>query len=459
MSYRSALQRLLSLTDFERGTAGQVNPQRRYDLSRMDRLLERLGNPHLQVPAIHITGTKGKGSVSAMLSSIGQASSLKTGLYTSPHLHTFCERIQLNNEPISEDMFAALVEQIWPHLEAMNASDPDGPVTTFEMLTAMAFLCFHQEHCELQVLEVGLGGKLDATNVIKDPKACVITSISLDHTQVLGDTVEAIARDKSGIIKPGAVVVTAPQQPGALRIIERAAARRGVKLVNVANRYRATMVECDLDGQTIFVAGLDQEYRIRLPLLGRHQIENVTCAVGVVEEMQTRGGGLTIAGMIQGLAQVQWPARLEVLQRVPLVVADGAHNPYSMRVIGETLQDYVPHNKLFLIAGLTKGHDGDGIVEQAAKLNPALVIATQSRHPRSVPAAQVAEMFRARGAKAIEAPTIEEATNQALAHAGRFDLVLGIGSLFVAAEMREFIKGIPPELYPEIEQPTAQRTV
>ena len=458
MPYRTAIQRILSLTDFERGTAGP-NPRRRYDLSRMERLLARVGSPHLQVPAVHVTGTKGKGSVAAMLSSIGQASGLKTGLYTSPHLHSFCERIQLNNQPISEDLFASLVDQLWPHVEEMNKQDPDGPVTTFELLTTMAFLCFHEAKCDLQVLEVGLGGKLDATNVIKAPKACVITSISLDHTQVLGDTVELIAQDKSGIIKPGAAVVTAPQQPGALQVIQQAAKKQGVKLVNVADRYRTSMIETDLNGQTFYIAGLNDEYRIHMPLLGRHQLENAACAVGVFEEVGVRIG-LTREGMIKGFANVNWPARLEVIQRQPLVVIDGAHNPYSMRVIGESLQEYLPHHRTFLLVGLTLGHDIAGIVEQAVKLEPLIVFATQSRHPRSVPVKQVADLFRAHDVKVIEAPTVDQAAKLALAEAGRADLVLGTGSLFIAAELREVLKGIPPELYPEIEKPhAAQRTV
>ena len=225
MDYTSALRYVLGLADLER----MVEPpgaRPRYDLGRMHALLDALGRPHLSTPTVHVTGTKGKGSTSAMVASILRASGFSVGLYTSPHLHTMRERVQVNGAPLSEEDFAATLEAVWPSVEALSGEG----VTTFETLTAMAFHAFAERRLDWQVLEVGMGGTLDATNTVESPQVCVITSISLDHTKILGDTVEAIARDKAGIIKPGATVVTAPQPPGVIAVLREACDAVGASL-------------------------------------------------------------------------------------------------------------------------------------------------------------------------------------------------------------------------------------
>lgn len=449
LTYDQAIQRVLSLTDFERAPGSPS--RRRYDLTRMRAFLKRLGDPHLAVPAVHITGTKGKGSVAAMMSAIGTAAGYATGFYSSPHLHWFRERIRLNDATVSEATFARLVERLWPALEAVGRDDKMGEVTTFELLTAMAFEHFRSSRCELQVLEVGLGGTLDATNVVESPQVCVITPISLDHTQVLGNTVEAIARDKSGIIKPGAAVVCAPQPQGALDVIQQACRRQKARLLRVDSRYQWAMVDNDLSGQVALISGADHEYRVRLPLLGKHQLMNAACAIAAAEELREHGFSLPPEKMLDGLSRTDWPARLEVLRRSPLVVADGAHNPYAVKTVGESLDGYLPHHRRIVIMGLTSGHDAEGIVAEVAKLEPAAVVATRSRHPRSLPVETVAKMTRSQGVETQTAPTVAEALEKALALATRADLVLGTGSLFVAAELREAVKGIAPEIYPELD--------
>jgi len=449
LTYNEAIQRILSLTDFERAPGSA--PRRRYDLSRMRVFLKRLGNPHLNVPAVHITGTKGKGSVAAMMSAIATAAGYKTGFYSSPHLHWFRERIRLNDAPLSEETFAGLVEELWPTLGAVGREDGAGDVTTFELLTTMALSHFNASQCELQVLEVGLGGTLDATNIIEAPRVCVITPISLDHTQILGDTVEAIARDKSGIIKPGAAVVCAPQASEVMAVIQQACRRQRARLVRVDSRFQWTTVDTDLTGQVALMSGADYECRIRLPLLGKHQLVNAACAIAAAEELRERGFSLSPEKVQEGLSRTDWPARLEVLQRAPLVVADGAHNPYAMKTIGESLDAYLPHHRRIIILGLTLGHDAEGITVEAARLEPLAVVATRSRHPRSLPEETVAEMCRSRGLNTQTAPTVAEALRRAMELATRADLVLGTGSLFVAAELREVVKGIPPEIYPDVD--------
>ncbi|MSQ11255.1 MAG: bifunctional folylpolyglutamate synthase/dihydrofolate synthase [Dehalococcoidia bacterium] len=458
MSYVGALQRVLSLVDFER--MPEPASSRRYNLARMRRLAARLGNPQDATPAIHITGTKGKGSVAAMLSAILTACGFKTGLYTSPHLHTFCERIQVNGAPVSQKAFAALVDNLWPTVQQMGQEDPDGPPTTFELLTAMAFMHFRAAQCQFQVLEVGLGGRLDATNVITKPVVCVITSISVDHAQVLGSTVEQIAADKAGIIKPGSVVVCAPQPPGALAVVQDACRLQRAKLVNLGTAFQWEMADSTLSGQIGLVNSPAREYRVRIPLLGKHQLENAACALAAVEELQQQGFAVPTESALTGLSRTHWPARLEVLERNPLIVADGAHNPYAMRKMAEALDPYLPHHQRVLILGLTTGHDAEGIADEVARMSPMAVVATRSRHPRSLEPGAVAGLLRARGLAVTEAPNVADALRHARASATKADLIVGTGSLFVAAELREAVNGIPPELYPEYSAPqSVQRTV
>ena len=236
MEYRQALDKMLSLTDLER-VSGRTQSGGRYNLHRIGLLLERMDNPHLKTPTVHITGTKGKGSTAAMITSVLAAQGYTPGLFTSPHLHTFRERIQLNGAPVSESEFAALLEAVWPEVEAVNSKDSVGEVTTFELLTAMAFLHFHRQRAGFQVIEVGLGGRLDSTNLVQ-PQLSVITSISLDHTRILGDTLEKIAFEKAGIIKQGTPVVTSPQKEEAMRVLRDVARARHAPLVSAGRSAR-----------------------------------------------------------------------------------------------------------------------------------------------------------------------------------------------------------------------------
>ncbi|MBI4337213.1 MAG: bifunctional folylpolyglutamate synthase/dihydrofolate synthase [Chloroflexi bacterium] len=449
MEYLAALKYLLGLADLERmvSPAGQ---RPRYTLDRMLRLLRLLGDPHRRVPAVHVTGTKGKGSTAAMINSILLAAGYSTGLYSSPHLHTFRERVRLGQTPLSEDHFAALVQQVQPVVELLALEGADGRPTTFEALTAMAFLCFAQQPCQYQVLEVGLGGTLDATNVVERPLVCVITSISLDHTAILGDTLGQIAADKAGIIKPGAAVVTAPQATEALEPIRRAAAHQGVELAEVGRQYRWSRGPWGLDGQHFTIEGPDGTFSGWIPLLGEHQLENAACALAAARALERRGVAIGPGALVEGFKRVQWPCRMEVLSRHPLVVADGAHNPYSMIRLREAVDGYLEHRRLLLIFGVSADKKLEEMLAVFAPLKP-LVLATRSRHPRAAPPERTVRAGQALGLEVVSTQEVAAAVRQAEDLARPGDLVLATGSLFLAGEVREVLKGIAPEIYPELQ--------
>ena len=450
MDYTIALHHVLGLADLER-MADPPGTRPRYDLSRMQSFMHRLGDPQGRVPTIHVTGTKGKGSTSAMIASILSSCGFNVGLYTSPHLHTMRERIQINGTPLSEEGFSDAVAHVWPTVDAMAVADSPEHVTTFETLTAMAFSVFAERKVDFQVLEVGMGGTLDATNLVEDPLVCVITSISLDHTAILGDTVEEIARDKAGIIKPGATVVIAPQPPGVIAILEEACLQAGANLVNVAEVYSWLGGPWSLKGQNFIVDGPLGRWQGWLPLLGEYQLENAVCAIAAVEALAERGVAVPHQGVLDGLEQVYWPGRLEVLQENPLVVVDGAHNPYSTQQLVQAVQRHFPGKRCVLIFGASQGHDLPGIVAALTELEPAGVIATASRHPRSVPLDRLMREFQDAGLSVQWGGEVSKGLEQAKRMAGPDDLILATGSLFTAVEVREQLKGIPPEEYPEFQ--------
>ncbi|MBI2165819.1 MAG: bifunctional folylpolyglutamate synthase/dihydrofolate synthase [Chloroflexi bacterium] len=457
MDYPSAVKHLLTLVDMER-MVFSPGTRVRYELGRMHRFLEALGNPHIGLPTVHITGTKGKGSTAAMVASILEAAGYRVGLYVSPHLHSFRERIQVGLEPLSEGAFASLVERLWPAAERVSEEPGVGRVTTFEMLTAMAFVAFREAGCRFQILEVGMGGTLDATNVVPQPLVCVLTSISLDHTHILGNTVEEIARDKAGIIKAGAIVVSGPQREEVRAVVEGVCREKGASLVRVAEEYRWTGTGHTLEGQAFELAGREGGRKVWTPLLGEHQMENAAVAVGTVEALGRQGVAIGQEAVVEGLKSVRWPGRLEVLSREPLVVIDGAHNPYSALRLREAVRDYLPHQGMALIFGCSRDKDLEGMARELAPLKP-VVVATRSRHPRSVPPDVVAAAFAKHGLSCVTAPGVEQAVEEGMSMAKGGDLLLGAGSLFVAAEVREVVKGIRPERYEELETLSSPGTV
>ena len=423
-----------------------------FKLERMNLLLRRLGSPHGEVPTVHIAGTKGKGSTAAMVASMLTAGGYRTGLYTSPHLHSAVERIRVGLEPIERSKFAALVELSWPVLEWVGVQGGYGPVTFFELITAMALLYFKQTSADFQVIEVGLGGRLDATNVVS-PEVSVITTISLDHVSILGDTLALIANEKAGIIKPGVPVVVAPQHPEALDVFLKVSADRRAPLVQVGKDVSWRKARSDLDGQSFDVTGLRGSYDAWIPLLGDHQLENAATAIAAVETLVGAGLALPNESMMEGLRSVRWEGRLQLISREGVrVVVDGAHNPYSVRRLVTAVRDYFQFRRIILIFGSLGGHSARGMIAELAGLSP-LVLAVCSRHPRSASSDWVSEVVSELGLPLIfRSESVAEATQRALELAGAGDLILATGSLFVATEVIEEIEGIEPELYHSIKR-------
>jgi len=433
MNYQQAEDYLFSYTDYEK--MPMPHDPAFYDLRRVEELLARLGNPHLAAKSVHIAGTKGKGSVAAMVASALSLSGYTTGLYTSPHLHTWRERMRVDGALISEEEFVALVTRLKPEVEAVNQKATYGQLTTFELLTALGFAFFKRKEVEFQVLEVGMGGTFDATNVIT-PEVCIITSISLDHTEVLGNSLPKVAGEKAGIIKPGSIVVTSPQPDEVARVIEETCLNRDAELVRVGSDVTWQSLGFDSDRQSLKVQGRLNNHKLSIPLLGQYQLENAAVAVAALEVLAERGFNISKDSIINGLAKVSWPGRLQILSRHPLLVVDGAHNPDSARKLKQSLEQYFGFDRAILVIGVSCDKDVAGIVSELAPLF-GKVIVTRSRHPRAMVPLPIAAEFTSHGAEVQVVEDIPTALTLALGMAGARDLVCVAGSLFVVGEAIE----------------------
>ena len=451
MEYRNAIDNLLSLVDHERTGIPNPRQKRIFDLGRMEAFLDRLGNPQRAAKTIHVAGTKGKGSTAALCDAALRAAGYRTGFYSSPHLHSFRERIRINSQPISEAGFSRLVEQLWSAQEWIGQHTELGNITLFEFMTGMAFQCFADNQSDFQVIEVGLGGRLDATNVL-DSDVCVITPISRDHTAILGDSIAEIASEKAGIIKPGRPVVIAPQVPEARSVILETCRERSATPVQVGKDVTWKAGASSIEGQDFTVKGLSGEYQLRLPLLGKHQLDNAACAVAALESFIAQGHSIPGEAIQRGFESVVWPCRMEVLGRDPLVVADGAHNDDSVNILMDAVAGYLDYKRVLLVVGFSRDKSVSDMVARLAKAEP-VVFACRSRHPRSTPPEQIVGLFRENSVEAIEAGSTADALTQAKQAAREGDLILVTGSLFVAAEARECILGIEPEVYPDLLPP------
>ena len=437
--YLQALRTIFQRADFERGERPPY-AARTWRLARVADLLAALGDPHKRYPSVHIAGTKGKGSTTAMVESMLRAGGYRTGMYTSPHLHTFRERIRIDGRPILEQEVVTLVDQLRPLL----AERPE--VTVFEVITSMAMRSFCEHQVDWGIFEVGLGGRLDATNVLQ-PAVTAITSISHDHMGVLGNSLAEIAGEKAGIIKSGIPVVSAPQRPLAARVIERVCAEKGASLIKVGSDWTYEPLETNDRGQTFSVWRAAQPIveNAFLPLWGEHQLENATIALAIVWTLREQGLVLSEQAIREGLAQMAWPGRLELLGSEPAVVVDGAHNRYSIERVLDALGRALPERRLRVIFGASRSHLPDRMLV-ALRAATDRILLTRAAHPKSTSLEELSATARALGFEWSAHETVAEALQAGVAESEEQDTLLVIGSLFVMAEARRawaLMRGLP----------------
>ena len=454
-SYEAVVEWLMSFADFERGSLPRRS-RPAFALERIRSLLRRMDDPQLGRRTVHVAGSKGKGSTAAMIESCLRQAGLRTGLFTSPHLHSFRERIRVDGEPLADNLFAALAGEVRVFAEAELAEQP-GHISTFELLTTLAFHAFWDEDVDVQIVEVGLGGRLDCTNVFGEKDAAVITSLSYEHTDVLGDRIEQIAAEKAGILSAGTrVAVLGPQRSAAAAaVVRNAADDLPVPLLDVAAAYEWEPAGVERWGQWFRLRrrqprpGEAEEQLLLTPLLGEFQIENAATAVATLDLLRAQGVEIPSSAVHTGLATVNWPGRLEELQwpaalrggrATPRLVVDGAHNGESVRRALEALEAYFPHERLIVVLGVL----GDKALEAIAgaiRERAAAVVLTASDHPRSRPAADLTAAFADWDGSVSVAPSVESALAAAreLAH-GDDDLVAVLGSLSLAANARDCLR-------------------
>jgi dihydrofolate synthase/folylpolyglutamate synthase len=448
LTFAEALSYLDSFINYERQP--QVPYTREaFDLTEFERFLARLDDPHRRLQTVVVAGTKGKGSTAAMIASIGQASGLKAGLYTSPHLCSIRERICVNGEMISEEVFAGLVNDLMPHIEAVGMADVRRFRTFFEILTAMALVHFQRVGVDVAVLEVGLGGRLDATNVAT-PLVSVITPISFDHTEVLGETIPQIAREKAGIIKPHGLVVMAPQRPDASAVIRDVCLAQGARLVDVASELRWRPWHCSWEGSRFDLDGTARAYpNLAIPLAGPHQLPNAATAVATAEALQGQGLPISADGIRQGVKQVKWEGRLETVSRQPWIVLDGAHNGDSAHCLREALAACFPYRRLILVLGISANKNLAGIIEELAPL-AAVTVATRAMVPRAAPPQQVAALASRWCSRTIVEEDTQQGLARAIAETQPDDLLLVTGSLYLVGDAKRLLPSLLSPTIPAV---------
>lgn len=401
-------------------------------LERMRELMHALGDPQDRVPVIHIAGTNGKGSTSTMISNILTQAGVRTGLFTSPYVCDFMERIQLDGAPADRELFARVIT----HLREIAGEMADQP-TEFEMITAAAYAMFDELGCGAAVMETGLGGRLDSTNIIRAPRVCVLTAISMDHMNVLGDTIEQIAGEKCGILKQGTpVVVSAGQYPQAMAVIERTAADRDCPLIVPAEE--PVILESGLFGSTFRFEG--ETYRVAMP--GRHQVNNAVSAILTARELQRQGFAIRREHIVRGIEQTVLPARIQVLRRDPLLVLDGAHNEDGVRRLVDTLRAALPGQEFVFVSGMMADKEYEKALSMIAEIAGTL-IATTPGNPRALPAEDLASCARSHGISASAVPDPVEACRAGLRLSEERGCPLIVnGSLYLAGDVYSFLQSV-----------------
>ena len=395
-------------------------------LDRTRELLGKLNDPQKELKFIHIAGTNGKGSTAAMLSSILEEAGYRVGLYTSPFINRFNERMQVNHQPIPDEELAALTEYVRPHADAMA----DSP-TEFELITALAMVWFARQKCDIVVLEVGMGGELDSTNIIDVPEAAVIAAMGLDHVKELGPTMADIARAKAGIIKEGGRVVSYGGNPEADEVIAAVCRARNASLCQ-PDFSAIVPGDFSLEGQTFSYKGWRG---LRIPLVGAYQMNNAAVVLETVEVLRQRGWSVSDEAVRQGLADTRWPARFEVLRRDPVFIVDGGHNPHGIRATAESLRRLFPGRKITFVTGVMADKDVEHILGLIVPLAEQF-FTVRPDNPRAMDAGELAARVEAMGAKATACASVQDGVDRAIQAEGPHGVACALGSLYMSGEVR-----------------------
>lgn len=423
-------------------------------LSRTEKILELLGDPHKKIKCIHIAGTNGKGSTTAMISKILMDAGFKVGMYTSPYLEVFEERIQVNGENISKEDLSEVVTEVSKAVDKVIELGYDEP-TEFEIITCTMFHHFAEKEVDFAVVEVGLGGTLDSTNVMKafsneesgGVMASVIASISLDHTQILGDTLEKIAFEKAGIIKNGVPVIMYPQEKETEKVIEKVCDERRCQLIKVSDTSGEYIEDDKIDKnsltytQKVRIKTTENVYEVQLALLGKHQVLNCATAIFTVEELIKQGVNIKQENILNALKGVKWIGRLEVMKNKPLVVIDGAHNIDGITKLRENVEQYFKYNKMVLILGILADKEVERMVATIVPLTDRVIAVTPNSY-RAENAEELKNVIQKYNEKCDAVDSYEEAYQLALSYCGEDDILLISGSLYMIGDMRKIIRNM-----------------
>jgi len=439
-TYESALKYLRTHTDYERMRRVRYNSDT-FDLDRMRNLLRRLGNPHEKLRTVHIAGTKGKGSTATMLAEMLRASGLKLGLYTSPHISDIRERIWVNGAKISQAALARLICRAEPHIEKMADSKP----TFFEIFTALAFLHFADEDVEVAVVETGLGGRLDSTNVLT-PEVCGVTSVSLDHMHQLGNTLEEIAREKAGIFKPDVPAVSVPQPPEVQRVLTQAAREAGTELQFTTGqqmRFSYRVESSRQDGchtRVCLTTPRSRFEHLPVPATGEHQALNCGLALALLDQLKLRGFEIDDAKAVQGLGRVYLPGRMEMIHQDPRVLVDGAHNAASVQALLRAIGQHIPYDSMVMVFGCAADKDIPGMMAELATGADKVIFTRAADNARAAEPADLAEAYeQATGRAAQITAGAKEALRVANSAVSREDLICTCGSFYLVGEVKELL--------------------
>ena len=436
-TYNAALNYLFSSTDYERTGVPRGYNIDKFSLERMRKLLTKLGSPERMISGVHIAGTKGKGSTAAMLASMLKACGFTVGLYTSPHLINLRERVQVNGRMISESELRTLLGKVFTAAKKLSngASSP----TFFEIMTSVAFLHFVEKDVDVAIIETGLGGRLDSTNVIK-PKVCGITSISHDHCEQLGKTLSSIASEKGGIFKRGVPAISVPQKAEAERALRKTANAAGASLAftgkDIGFSFRFESTKTDGPQTRVCISTPTSRFEhLRVPLAGEHQAMNCGLALALLDKLKEQGYDIDDERAIHGLGRTELPGRMEMLHDDPRVIVDGAHNAGSIEALMMALGQNISYDSMVVIFGCCADKDIEGMLQRRSQ-GADKVIFTSSRSPRSADPSDLAELYSSIGGMCQTADTFDEALQQAYAAVSRGDLVCVTGSFYLVGEAK-----------------------